>query len=151
MSDFSELCPIFNTGVYHELFLGRLTASLYTSATLNYFSSPGDPATAPISLNFGRTVVVTNCYVRRKGAITTATISLQFGRRTGSGTVDQSIFALLKFAEDTTTFPDKDGAWQQMTMTACMTLHTADFLSMNDAVGNATNASFDVIVQYREK
>src|SRR5512137_1607343 len=106
MSDFSELCPIFNTGVYHELYLGRVTASVYSSATFNYLSSVGDPATAPVSFNFGRTVVVTNFWLRRKGAITTATVSLQFGRRTGSGTADATIFGLFKFTEDASTYPD---------------------------------------------
>ena len=151
MSDFGELCPIFNTGVYHELYLGRWTASVYSSATFNFMSSVGDPATAPTSFNLGRTVVVTNCWVRRKGAITTATVSLQIGRRTGSGTATQSLFGLLKLAEDATAHPDFDGNWQRLTMSTSMTLHTADYLDISDAVGVATNASFDVIVQYREK
>lgn len=150
MSDFSELCPIFNTGVYHELYLGRWTASVYTSATYNFLSSVGDPATAPASMNFGRTVVVTKAWLRRIGAVTTATCSYRLGRRTGSGTATQSIFGLLTISEDQTTHPDFAGNWQLISLTACMTVNTADFLDLS-CTGVATDASFDVIVQYREK
>lgn len=150
MSDFSELCPIFNTGVYNELYLGRWTASVYTSATFNFLSSVGDPATAPASFNLGRTVVVTKAWLRRVGAVTTATCSYRLGRRTGSGTATQSIFGLLTISDDVTTHPDFAGNWQLISLTACMTLNTADYLDLS-CVGVATDASFDVIVQYREK
>jgi len=150
MSDFGELCPLFNTGVYNELYLGRFTASVYTSATYNFLSSIGDPATAPSSFRFGRTVVVTEVYMRRIGAITTATASLRVGRRTGSGTAVQSLFGTMTFGEDASAFPDIRGAWQAMGMTLSMTLNTADVLDIS-CTGVATDASYDVIVQYREK
>jgi len=149
MSDFGELCPLFNTGVYNELYLGRFTASVYTSATYNFLSSVGDPATAPSSFRFGRTVVVTEVYARRVGAITTATASLRVGRRTGSGTAVQSLFGTMTFGEDASAFPDYTRAWQAMGMTS-MTLNTADVLDIS-ACGVATDASYDIIVQYREK
>jgi len=150
MSDFSELCPIFNTGVYNELYLGRWTASVYTSATYNFLSSVGDPATAPTSLNLGRTVVVTKAWIRRVGAITTAVASYRLGKRTGSGTATQSIFGILALGEDASAHPDFAGNWQLISLTACMTLNTADYLDLS-GVGAGTDASFDVIVQYREK
>lgn len=150
MSDFSELCPIFNTGVYHELYLGRFTASVYTSATFNFLSSIGDPATAPTSFKFGRTVVVTEFYFRRKGAITTDTVVLSFGRRTASGTATQSLFGAVSISEDVSTFPDKEGAWRYLSLTACMTVNSADVLDIH-SVGVATDASYDIIVRYREK
>jgi hypothetical protein len=149
MSDFGELCPLFNTGVYNELYLGRFTASVYTSATFNFLSSVGDPATAPSSFRFGRTVVVTEVYARRIGAITTATASLRVGRRTGSGTAAQSLFGTMTFGEDATAFPDFARAWQAMGITS-MTLNTADVLDIS-ACGVATDASYDIVVQYREK
>jgi hypothetical protein len=150
MSDFGELCPLFNTGVYKELFLGRFTASVYSSATFNFLSSVGDPATAPSSFRFGRTVVVTEVYMRRMGAATTATACLRVGRRTGSGTAVQSLFGTMTFGDDVSTFPDKLGAWQAMGLTLSMTLNTADCLDIS-ATGVATDGSYDVVVQYREK
>lgn len=149
MSDFGELCPLFSTGVYNELFLGRFTASAYTSATYNFLSSIGDPATAPSSFRFGRTVVVTEVFMRRIGAVTTATASLRVGRRTGSGTAVQSLFGTMTFGDDASAFPDFARAWQAMGMTS-MTLNTADVLDIS-ACGVATDASYDVVVQYREK
>lgn len=149
MSDFGELCPLFNTGVYNELYLGRFTASVYTSATYNFLSSVGDPATAPSSFRFGRTVVVTEVYARRVGAVTTAAASLRVGRRTGSGTAVQSLFGTMTFGDDASSFPDYTRAWQAMGMTS-MTLNTADVLDIS-ACGVATDASYDIIVQYREK
>ncbi len=71
MSDFSELCPLFSTGVYSELYLGTFSASLYSdsvataTATLNFLSSAGDPATAPSSFRFGRTIVVTEVFGKK--------------------------------------------------------------------------------------
>ena len=149
MSDFGELCPLFNTGVYNELFLGRFTSSVYLSATYNFLSSVGDPATAPSSFRFGRTIVVTEVYVRRMGAITTTTCCLRVGRRTGSGTAVQSLFGSMTFGDDVSTFPDKHGAWQAMGMSS-MTLNTADVLDISPT-GIALDASYDIIVQYREK
>jgi len=93
---------------------------------------------------------VTEVYMRRVGAVTTATACLRVGRRTGSGTAVQSLFGTMTFGDDATAFPDIRGAWQAMGLTLSMTLNTADVLDIS-ANGVATDASYDVIVQYREK
>jgi len=92
---------------------------------------------------------VTEVYARRIGAITTASCCLRVGRRTGSGTAVQSLFGSMTFGDDVSTFPDKHGAWQAMGMSS-MTLNTADVLDISPT-GIALDASYDIIVQYREK
>jgi hypothetical protein len=149
MSEFSELCPLFTTGVYNEIYLGLLTGSMYDTATYNFLSNPGDPATCPSSFRFGRTVVVTEAWLRRKVANTTNTISVHIGRRAGSGTATVSGFGTHEFSEDATTFPDYMRAWHALGVTS-FTLATADVLQIG-VNGDATTGSWDVVVQYREK
>lgn len=150
MSDFSELCPLFETGVYNELYLGDMTASIYDSATFNFLSSAGDPATAPSSFRFGRTVVVTEVWTKRKTDATplSHTICLYVGRRTGSGTATQSVFGTICFSMSTSTFPQIKNAWQAIGPTS-FTLHTADVLDISAVLPDALECEF--IVQYREK
>lgn len=150
MSDFSELCPLFDTGVYNELYLGVMTFSIYDSATFNFLSSPGDPATAPSSLRFGRTIVVTECWAKRKLGATplSHTICVYIGRRTGSGTAVQSLFGTICFSMSVSTFPNIMNAWQAMGMTS-MTLNTADCLDISAALPDVMACEF--IIQYREK
>jgi len=150
MSDFSELCPLFSTGVYNELYLGEMSVTLYNSATFNFLSSPGDPATAPSSLRFGRTIVVTEMWVKRKNADSnfSQTICIYIGRRTASGTAVQSIFGTLTMLSNYTTFPDIANHWVAVGP-ASFTLNTADVLDISSVLG--ATALLEVIVQYREK
>lgn len=155
MSDFGELCPLFYTGVYNELYLGRFTTSVYyTSVTLtqNFLSCPGLPPSNPSSLRFGRTIVVTNWWCKKKVANNnSASVILILGRRTGSGTAAASVFGSMTFSVGTTAFPDIVNAWQQGQMTACMTLNTADCLSIANSVGEDDCPTVDIVIQYREK
>ena len=150
MSDFSELCPLFTTGVYNELYLGDMTLSIYDSATYNFLSNPGSPATCPSSFRFGRSVVVTECWVKRKTQATplSHTICVYIGRRTGTGSAVQSLFGTITFSMSLSTFPNIVNAWQAMGPTS-FTLHTADVLDISCALPDAMECEF--IVQYREK
>lgn len=150
MSDFSELCPLFSTGVYNELYLGEFSGSAYASPTQNFMSSAGDPATAPSSFRFGRTIVVTELYARKRITPTTATCCLVLGRRTGSGTATISPFGTLCMSTGITAFPQIVRAWRAMGPTA-MTLNTADVLSITNTLAGDDGGSFDIIIQYREK
>ncbi len=159
MSDFGELCPIFSTGVYNELYLGRFTTSIYynsvTASTAygnNFLSSPGLAAGVPASFRFGRTVVVTGWWTRKKVANNnSATVNIIIGRRTGSGTAVMSIFGTATFSVGITAFPDIVHAWRAGYVTTSMTLNTADCLSITNDVGEDDGPTLDVIVQYREK
>ena len=154
MSDFSELCPLFTTGVYNELYLGTMTVSQLSLGTNNFLSSAGDPATAPTSLGFGRSVVVTEVWAKRHGTCTayTATLCILIGRRTGSGTATISPFGTLTLSVSSAVagyVPQL--RWIPIGPTS-FTLHTADFLHigvLSDEQDSAEQIEF--IVQYREK
>jgi len=159
MSDFGELCPIFNTGVYNELYLGTFTTSIYynsitavTASGNNFLSCPGLAAANPSSFRFGRTIVVTNWWGRKKVANNNSvSVVLILGRRTASGTAAASAFGSLTLCVGITAFPDIVNAWQQGQMTVSMTLNTADCLNIANNVGEDDGPTVDIIIQYREK
>lgn len=156
MSDFGELCPIFETGVYNELYLGEFTTSVYYTSntlTLNFLgSTSGLPAVAPASFRLGRTVVVTDWWVRKRVANNnSATVNITIGRRTGSGTAAASLFGTASFSVGITAFPDIVNAWRAGYMTACMTLATADCLNFSNSVGEDDCPTVDIMIKYREK
>jgi len=150
MSDFSELCPLFETGVYNELYLGQLTGTIYTSATYNFLGPVGAPTAMPSSFRLGRTVVLTEVYVRRNADLAAPTVRLKVGRRTASGTATQSFFGTLTFLSNIVTFPDIQRAWQAMGPTS-FTLNTADVLDISIDLGTDATGLYDIIIQYREK
>ena len=152
--DFGQLCPLFNTGVYNELFFGHITGSLYITITLNALEYAGSVATFPSCLRLGRTIVVTKVWYRRANdaIVDTATTSLCIGRQTGSGTAAATMFGTtVAIGADASTYPDFIDHWRQMTLTACMTVHTADCLFAYVNGGNAASGEWDFIFQYRDK
>jgi len=153
MSDFSELCPLFETGVYKELYLGTMTVSLWGSSTFNWLSSNGDAATAPSSLRFGRTIVVTEAFVKRFGNATglTVTVCILFGRRTSSGTAAATIFGTATYSMSVSAIPNLHAHWQAIGLTS-FTLATADVLNISspDADIDAGMVA-EIMIQYREK
>jgi hypothetical protein len=153
MSDFSELCPLFETGVYNELYLGSFTLASWDSATYNLLSNPGDPATCPSSFRLGRTVLVTEAFARRWGQATllTATVCLLFGRRALSGTVDASVFGTVTYSMSTSAIPNIHGHWQAVGLTS-FTLATADCLNIAVTEPDAdASMAVEIIIQYRDK
>lgn len=155
MSDFGELCPLFNTGVYNELYLGTFSTSVYytsTTLTLNWMSNPSVPPDVPASFRFGRTVVVTGWWVRKKIANNnSADVYIYLGRRTGTGTAAASVFGAATFSIGITAFPDIVNNWRCASITASMTLATADCLNFSNSVGENDGPTVDIMIQYREK
>jgi len=153
MSDFSELCPLFETGVYNELYLGSMTCSMYNVGTYNFLSSPQAAADGPTSLNFGRTVVVTQVWVKRGATATayTATLCIIVGRRTGSGTTAATAFGTICFSMSTAVSQYRSRHWTPIDPTS-FTLSTADYLDITCASDETDSGEgIEVIVQYREK
>ncbi len=155
MSSFGEICPLFNTGVYNELYLGVYTTSVYyqsTTLTLNILSNASVPPDVPALLKLGRTVVVTGWWTRKKIANNnSATVNLVIGRRTGSGTAAASVFGTATFSVGITAFPDLVHNWRPGYMTTSMTLHSADVLNITNTIGEDDGPTVDIVVQYREK
>ena len=152
--DFGQLCPLFNTGVHNELFIGNITGSLYTAITMNALDNLGSVAAYPSCLRLGRTIVVTKAWYRRGNAVVvdTGVMSLSIGRQTGSGTAAATAFGTtIAIAEDASAYPDFIDHWRQMTLTACMTVHSADCLWARMNGGAFASGEWDFIFQYREK
>ena len=149
MSDFSEMCPLFGTGVYNELHIGRISTTLYTAATMNFLNGPCDLDTAPCSFSLGRTVVVTNMWVRRLTTCASETTSIFIGRQSDTGTAPATIFGTLTLASAVTAFPDIRGHWNPVTTISSFTVNSDDYLFVGcSGVGETT---VDILVQYREK
>jgi len=149
MSDFGQLCPLFNTGVYNELYLGRISTTLYVTSSMNFLNGPGDLDTAAMSFNLGRTVVVTNFWVRRKVTTVDDTIQFYVGRQSDTGTAIASLFGTLELLSNITAYPDLNGHWQPADTIASFTLNTADYLFFG-CTGDG-ESTLDLMVQYREK
>ena len=149
MSDFSEMCPLFSTGVYNELHIGRISTTLYTAATMNFLNGPCDIDTAPTSFSLGRTVVVTNMWVRRIAGVAAATLSILIGRQSDTGTAPATIFGTLTLNSAVTAFPDIRYHWNPVTTITSFTVNSDDYLFVG--CGGEGEGTVDVIVQYREK
>jgi len=148
MSDFGELCPLFNTGVFNEITfpnidMGGITlsgnalyGSLFPSITMNgYFT-------------FGRTVVVTGAYARRTGTTQTLTVNLwlkHFPSIAAAGTVfGTGTIAFTVSIQDVY-------CWQPFTVTS-QTFTSTDILGLAPSLGAASGlGSYDLIVRYRDK
>jgi len=148
MSDFSELCPLFNTGVYNELYLGKITTTLYAAASMNFLGGAADVDTGTMSFNLGRTVVVTNLFLRRLAFTVTDTCCIFIGRQTDTGSAAPTIFGTHILLSAVTAYPDFAGKWQPIDAITSFTVHTADYLFIGALVGDT---QLDLIVQYREK
>jgi len=155
MSDFGEICPIFQTGLYNELFIGEITASLYTTASMNMLDVQTEvAANAGSCLRLGRTVVVTNAWFRRAYdvVVDTAVLTLKIGRQIGSGTVTATFYATVAIGEDACAHPDLMDHWRQLTLSSSMTIHTADCLFASaTGAGAFESGIWDFLFIYHEK
>uniref|UniRef100_A0A6H1ZXE7 Uncharacterized protein n=1 Tax=viral metagenome TaxID=1070528 RepID=A0A6H1ZXE7_9ZZZZ len=139
MSDFSSLCPLFNTGVYSELTLPVRIPTSVTSAT-----------TRVGGILFGRSVIVTHAYVAKKTANTSTTASLTVKLyRAASFAAANTVFASLKISKTVTTYPlDRFSA---MTVTA-KTFSATQWLIVRYTKATATaRAIHPIVIRYKEK
>ncbi len=148
MSDFSELCPLFDTGVFNEITFpnidmrditlsgNALYGSLFPSITMNGYYT------------FGRTVVITGAFARRTGASQTLTLNLYLKHYTSvaaAGTV---------FGSGTIAFTlsiQDNYCWMPFTVTE-KTFTSTDILGLSPSAAAVSGVgSYDLIVRYKEK
>ena len=145
MSDFSELCPIFQTGVLKEVMFPYIPLSGVTACgnaflgTLT-FSKAG-------YFTFGRTVIVTGALARRVGATLEAALTLQILHHT-SETAAGTVFATLQMS---VTGSAMDAlTWVNMNCTA-KTFTSSDILGMAPVAGAAISQGvWDIMLRYKE-
>ena len=146
MSDFSELCPLFNTGVFNELTITGIAMTNITACgnALDHTftaSSIGD-------FTFGRTVVVTDCYVRKTVNPTLGqSLALQHKTsRLAAGTTFGTIVVSI-----TLTGMALSQTWVGMTVTDT-TFTSSEVLGLTVGTSTASGAgTYDLIIRYKEK
>lgn len=141
MSDFSALCPLFNSGMYSELTIPGPFSTASKSTTSRF-----------AGVIFGRSVIVTAAYLAKMTALasTTAKCKIRLCRATSwAGT--NTVFATLTISKTTTTQILKK--YIALTQAAAKTFSATQMLLVKSGTASkATGKSFTgVIVRYKEK
>jgi hypothetical protein len=139
MSKFSDLCPLFNTGVYSEL----------TLPYVNMAVSATDKADG--GYVFGRSVIVTAAYIKKHTAFTaTATATAAYLCRQASIDATKTVFASIALSATDTAATAVPRRWKAMTVTA-KTFNATQVLVVraNKLRTGMKHCSF--IVRYKEK
>lgn len=147
MADFSQLCPLFSTGVYNEISFTDIKCS-GISTTMNALVGAVVRATQPGSFKFQRTVVVTAAYLRKTDAAGTKTTVL-LKRHAATGTAAGTAFASLAITITTTKNPL--ARWKKMTLATAKTFLAADVLGIGTKAKMTDGGIHSVIIRYREK
>jgi len=138
MSNFSELCPLFNTGVYNEL-------------TIPYVNLASVSATSKASGGyvFGRSVIVTAAYICKHTAFTaTATATAVYLCRQTTFDATKTVFATIALsATDTVVVPRK---YKAMTITA-KTFSATQTLVIRTNKSRTGYKHCSFIIRYKEK
>jgi len=149
MSDFSELCPLFNTGVYSELTICEMGFS-GISTTMNALGGQRTRAAAPGSFKFGRTVIVNKVWAQKiVNPSTTSTPILVVNRMATSGTAAMTAFASIKFSATQSLYCLYRA--KKMTQASNKTFLAADVLGFSVKTKKTRGGVFSFIVQYKEK
>lgn len=152
MSDFSELCPLFNTGVFNEVGFGHLVNLTAASITANLIGAGPDQTSDQASgFSFGRTVVVTEAFLRRYTATAdssnAAEMHMRLRHRSSKG-ADATNFGLLTV----TTTGSVMTAYNYNAMAVTATTFTSDAV-LDFGYGTSTVTAigcYDLIVRYKE-
>ena len=147
MSDFSELCPLFTTGVYSELSINLIKFD-GISTTMNAINGAVIKATKPGSLKFDRTVIVTKVYANRIANPGTGVILCAM-RHVATGTAAGVAFASIKASTTATVWPLH--AIKKMTQASNKTFLAADVLGFSNKTKKTDGGDFSFIVRYKEK
>ena len=139
MSDFSSLCPLFNTGVYGEITLP--TVSVSAKSTTNKVLG---------GFLFSRSVIVTHAYVAKISTFPASCTALKIAlARAASWAATRTTFATVILSGTGTT--QARGRYFAFTVTAktfsaTQVLHLKTVKKETTAPGNVS-----VIVRYKEK
>lgn len=147
MSDFSELCPLFETGVFKEITFPHISMTAVTASgnalvgTLTFTKTVG-------IFTFGRTVVIQSAYVRRcKGGTVEGAMILQLMHHT-SQLAAGTVFGT--FTASTTTDGMDQLSWAKMAVST-KTFTSTDVLGLAPLTGSAASAGlYDLMLRYRE-
>lgn len=141
-TDFSALCPLFNTGVYSELTIpGPISTATGTASTTVKLAG----------VIFGRSVIVTAAYLAKLTALATASLNptVKLFRQT-SWASSGTCFASFEISKTTTTQILKK--YLAFTIAAAKTFSATQWLTVrtNKTVTNGKSIA-GVIIRYKEK
>jgi len=151
MSDFGELCPLFNTGVFNEVTFPNIAMTGITAtgnALLGTITCGS--ATRTAIWTFGRTVVVTGGFVRNRVKPTIAsTVVLRLMHHTTMLAVGTE-FATL--AVSISVDDSEIYTWVPFNDVTAKTFTSAEVLGFTVLTGTASGGgTYDLIVRYKEK
>jgi hypothetical protein len=147
MSDFGELCPLFNTGVFSEITFPYVRLSDTTLCGNYLFASVAAMASGSGYFTFGRTVIVTGAYLRKQ-TLGESNVLVVLQHHTSLNAVG-TVFATLAVSV-TVTGHTPYYAWLPMNVTAA-TFTSTDVLGMAAASVVVSAGIMDLIVRYKEK
>ena len=151
MSDFSEICPLFNTGVFSEVGFYQIVNLTAVSTTANILEGTITAGTGAGQFSFGRTVVVTDAYIRRFAATANATNTAAenvYLQHRSSGGAAATAFGSATITTTLSVYTQH--TYWAMTV-ADTTFTSAAVLSLGMGTVTATAIGcYDIIVRYKE-
>lgn len=147
MSDFGELCPLFNTGVFNEIVFPDLRLSVCTACGNVLYASDAAFASSEGNFTFGRTVVVTAAWLKKKVVNESAVIAVLMHHTTklAAGTVFASLTVSVTVTGQTPLY-----AYLPMTVTDT-TFTSSEVLGFTGLSVVVSAGHYDLIVRYKEK
>jgi len=149
MSDFSELCPLFNTGVFQEVTFQNISMTNITACGNAFLGSlTAGSGTKPGMFTFGRTVVVTDCFIRKRAEVKGKTILrlMHHTSQLAAGTEFMS-YAMSITASTVELYY----TWVPMNVTTSATFTSNEILGFVPATGSAASGGvFDMVLRYKE-
>tara|TARA_Y100000310_G_C20508520_1_gene727633 strand:- start:410 stop:859 length:450 start_codon:yes stop_codon:yes gene_type:complete len=148
MSDFSELCPLFNTGVFNEITFPNISMSKITLCGNGLLGSlTCGSATRTAVFTFGRTVIITDAFVRRIGATVEGAGILRLEHKT-TLLAAGSVFGT--FTVSTTGSGMEHYTWCPMAVSD-KTFTSDAILGFTTQTGSAASAgAYDLMLRYKE-
>lgn len=147
MSDFSEICPLFSTGVFNEV--------AFPNIAMTHITACGNALVGTLTFTkvgnftFGRTVVVTGAFVRArvKPTLDQNLKLMHFTDQLAAGT------EIATLAASITASGAEVYSWVPMTMgTGVGTFTSNEVLGFTVGTGTESGGgTFDLIVRYKEK
>ena len=137
MSDFSSLCPLFNTGMYSELTLPAVSVNNVSTTTKFLGGIP-----------FSRSVIVTHAYIAKMTTFLTTCTALKIALcRAATWAATRTVFATVILSGTSTT--QATGKYLPFTVTA-KTFSATQVLHLK-ALKKDVGRNVSVIVRYKEK
>jgi len=151
MSDFSEICPLFNTGVFNEV---TFPGPMYLSGVLSLVDLLAGTGAQekPGYFTFGRTVIVTEAFIKREVATNTTETTLFLRHKTsGTQALTGTIFGSITLPL-TGSAHELGYTWKPFVAFTGKTFTSTDVLALGIASAlTVSSGAVALMVRYKEK